>query len=224
MKANFCLLSLIIFCITIACQSPFSNEEKILKELYSNLVDQRKFIYEVTYAEGFVNELPSFSLYGTGKLVRNAANSLSSFYFGPMPDEKEHYFFMLHNQSQYTEQIKSQIYDEGSADIVADSLHSAFLLNPEILLNLAEKEDQITICRQNGVFQYEFYNQQLNRHIIIETDKENHTLNKISIYQKSSNNLDYMRSWSFNHLSEEAYNEQFAVCAVQFESVNRRFL
>lgn len=223
MKSNSYLLSIIIFSTILACQTPGNTEQVLLDELYENLVEQRKYTYEVSYSEGYLNEKPLFNLYGTGKLTRNGASSLSRFYFGPAVNKKEHAFFMIHNQGHYTEQIKSILFEESHADILADSLQSAILINPDILLRL-KGENKVEVCKINGGFQFEFYNQLEKRHILIETDQENQTLSKISIHQKSYNNRDYIRTWSFNHLNKEEYKEQLAICEKQFESVNRMFL
>lgn len=224
MKTNFGLLSIIIFSVTLACQSPNGMENKLLNELYKNLEEQRRYTYEVAYSEGFINEIPAFSLFGTGKLVRNGGSSLSSFYFGTEGHNNEHFLFMMNMEGQYTEMVKSILFEEESADILADSLQSAILVNPEILLSLAEKGNEITVCEQKEGFKYEFFNQQVNRLVIIEADKENESLSKISIHQKVYNNRDYIRTWDFKHLNKEVYEEQIANCEQQFKNVNRRFL
>ncbi len=224
MKANFSLLSIILFSIILSCQSPAINEQVLLNELYNNLIEQRKYTYEVAYSEGFLNEKPSFILFGTGKLTRNSDRSISRFYFGPKAHKKEHAFFALNNAGYYTEQIKSTIYEESSADVLADSLQSAILLNPEILLNLIETKDKLEVCQVKGGLQFEFYNKTMKRHLIIESDKENKLLSKVSIHQKAYNNRDYVRSWSFNFLNKDEYQVQLAICEKQYEDANRLFL
>lgn len=224
MKANFSLLSIIVFSVILSCQSPAIDEEVLLNELYNNLMEQRKYTYEVAYSEGFINEKPSFKLFGTGKLTRNSDMSISRFFFGPQATKKEHAFFSLNNGGYYTEQIKSSMYEESNADVLSDSLQSAILLNPEILLNLAMTEDKVEVCQTKGGFQYEFYNKEVKRYLIIDSDHDNQLLSKISIHQKAYDNRDYVRSWSFHFLNKDEYQEQLAICEKQYEEANRLFL
>ncbi len=224
MRSYFYLLFVIAFSTVLACQSPGNRELNAVRDLHNNLVDQRKYTYEVAYSEGFLQENPAFKLFGTGKLTRHGTNSLSRFYFGLEKNQKEHAFFMIHNNGHYTEHIKSVLFDESSADFLADSLQSAILLNPNLLMSLAENEERLEVNEGAEGIHYEFYNELAKRLIIIEADQKNESIRKISIKKKISGNRDYLRTWHFRYLNENDFKEQLSICEQKFESVNRKFL
>ncbi|MBK6266403.1 hypothetical protein JKA74_15265 [Marivirga sp. S37H4] len=217
------LLSLICFSIILSCQQP--SEDELIHDIHNTLITQRQYFYHVEYAEGS-KETPSiFRLFGTGKLSRNKQSSISQFYFGLNKDRKDNYLHLIQYEGEAIEQLHSLIFDEAGIDVLTDSLHSAILLNPDLILSLKKNSDQVSTGKieNDDLFFIEFINKKEETKIVLKTDPS-YQLTGVNIYLNYGSGEQYYRSWSFQYLDKGTYQEQIAQSEKQLQSNPKTFL
>lgn len=225
MKFKFFPLFCVVFALVLSCQKKTDNSaSKLAHELYDHLIEQKKYFYEVEYSEGLANQKPNFELFGTGKLTRSSYGSLSRFYFGLTPDEKNNYLQLIRNEDQAIETITSAIFDESGIDVLADSLHNAILLNPEWLKLLIEKAEKTSVTQTTSDNSIAFLFPSQNRKIVVTCSKQNNELLHLSLSRDLADKTTYVREWHFKHLNKESYESQIALHRKQLKEGQRNFL
>lgn len=225
MKFKFFPLLWVVFALALSCQKKTDNSaSKLAHELYDHLIEQKKYFYEVEYSEGLTNQAPLFQLFGTGKLTRSSYASLSGFYFGLTPQEKENYLQLIRNDNQTIETLTSNTFDDSSIDVLADSLHSAILLNPEWLKALIEGAENVSVIQTTSENTLEFLFPSQSRKIVVVSSQEERELLQLTVVRELGANNQYERKWNFKHLNQEAYQDQIAAHQKQLKAVQRNFL
>ncbi len=203
------LVSIICFSIILSCQQP--STEDTIEKFHKSLVTQREYFYEVEYIEGHKNKEPAFHLYGTGKLSRNKQSIISGFYFGIEEERKDNYMLLIKHEGESIEQLDSLIFNDKAIDVLSDSLHSAVLLNPDLIYSLLENASHTNVVQneEKDIHYVEFL-EQSKRKILIHFN-ENNLITEIVIENYPEKENGYYRSWSFNYLTKNKYKEQLAV-------------
>ncbi|GAA5037001.1 hypothetical protein GCM10011506_32860 [Marivirga lumbricoides] len=225
MRINIFPLAVVFLTLVLSCQKKYEDQgTNSIKALYGNLTEQKKYYYEVEYTEGLAHQEPVFLLYGTGKLTRSSYGSLSGFYFGLTKSVKENYLQIIRNDDQTIENLISTDFDDAAIDVLADSLHSAILLNPEWLLTLINEAEKMSVknADEGSLITLTFPNRK--RTIEIISSEDNKELLQLSIHRSLPDNSTYSRKWYFKYLQNDVYDEQVAIFSKQSGAASKNFL
>lgn len=223
MRKNLLPFAFILASIFASCERP-NEANRAVHQLYENLTAQKKYFYEVEYAEGIVNEEPLFKLFGTGKLTRNYYGSLSGFYFGFSEAEKNNHLQLIRNEGETVGSLTSLTMDDAGIDVVSDSLQSAILLNPEWLMSFLEQAQSISIGQTALGNRLEFEFPDKKRKIQLISSKHHKELLHLAIWSKLPDGKPYCRQWNFNYLERESFQEQLAIYQKQLHEEQKPFL
>ncbi|WP_296618642.1 hypothetical protein [Marivirga sp.] len=202
---NNSIYFILILLAGISCSVPEKHTD--LSDVFKSLSEQKQFYYNVEYSilkpqEGMIS-----SLYGTVSLNRNSESGISSAYFGLSDKNMPNYLHSIYLKHEWISELSSNSFDYSDVDLIADSLHSPILINPELLFKIEADSVRITEQEINEKsMKWIFDLKQKTDQVVIMWDK---TLNKVTEleykYDVNSENT-YSRKWTFEYLAKTEYN------------------
>jgi hypothetical protein len=178
-----------------------------ISEIYHSLQDQSYFQYKVKYSIYHPNgQKKDSNLYGLVSLNRNTDSGISSAFFGLNKLNQLNYLQSIYLDNEWIFNLSSERFDLADSDIIVDSLHSPILLNPDVILQIANDSVRVSHYEiDKNQIEYIFELMQKPDQLRLVWSTEHEKITEIQYQYNVNSENSYSRKWDFEYLTKAEY-------------------